>query len=47
VEVIGSFVEIFHSLSWLVIAVLIVLTLIVSAVMIGICRGDFENAQWK
>jgi len=44
-EAIGSIFETFHSLSLLVIILLVALTLGVCVMMVGVFRGDFDNSN--
>jgi hypothetical protein len=44
-EAIASIFDTFHSLSVVVIVLLVVVTLGVCAMMIGVFRGDFDNTN--
>ena len=47
-EAIGNMFGIFHDLSVVIIVLLVIITLAVSAMMIGVFRGDFDgrNSQF-
>jgi site-specific recombinase len=44
-EAIGSIFEQFHSLSVMVIVLLVAVTLGVCVMMVGVFRGDFDNTN--
>ncbi|MBS2006296.1 MAG: hypothetical protein JST01_04610 [Cyanobacteria bacterium SZAS TMP-1] len=44
-EAIGSLIDMFYSLSLVVIIFLVIVSLLVCLMMVGVFRGDFDNIQ--